>query len=289
MLQRITLYILTILAATAAGCSAGRSDGDSPRRLAVSVEPLRALLAPLAAGRFEVSAVMDRSADPESFEPSVARRIATDDAEALFATGALPFEAALAETLPRRVALVTLIDSIDALYGTHDHCTHPGHRHGAPDPHIWTSARNAAAITRAMAATLMRLDPDGAALYASRRDSLCARLDSLDAAVAARLADVPSRAFVVWHPSLSYAARDYGLQQVALGAEGKDFSAAAIRRAIDEATEAGARVCFVQRGQDTGRTRSVAAETGMRIVEIDFTGADWPAQLNIIADELARP
>ena len=49
--------------------------------------------------------------------------------------------------------------------------------------------------------------------------------------------------FLVWHPSLSYFARDYGLHQIALGgAEHKEVSIPALREAIEEARGSGASV-----------------------------------------------
>ncbi|MDE6453335.1 MAG: zinc ABC transporter substrate-binding protein [Muribaculaceae bacterium] len=288
-----TAYCLLALTALAFAAACGGKGGTRTerRQLAVGIEPVRALLEPLARGRFDVVCVMDRSTDPENFEPSVSRRMAADASAAFFMTGALPFETTLAEALPDSVSRVRLLDAVEPVYGTHDDCGHAHHTHdGAmPDPHIWTSARNARRMVAAMAAELQRLDPAAAAIYASRRDSLTARLDSLDASVAATLADAPARTFVVWHPALSYAARDYGLQQVALGAEGKDFSAPAMRRAIERARTAGARVMFVQRGSDTGRTRSVCDAAGLRPVEVDLLSPDLETELKTIARELARP
>ena len=279
-----------IAALMLAGCHRSGSEAGRMPQLTVSIEPLRALLEPLARGRFEVVCVMDRATDPETFEPSVSRRVAADASEAFFYTGAIPFETALCRTLPDSVERISMLEAVEPIYGTHDHCTNShDHSHGMPDPHIWTSARNARGMAAAMAAGLTRLDPAGADIYAARLDSLTARLDSLDASVATRLAGARQRAFVVWHPSLSYPARDYGLRQVALGAEGKDFSVSAMRDAVSEAREAGAAVMFVQRGSDSGRARSVAADAGVRLVELDLMDPDLNSLLNTFADELARP
>ena len=93
---------------------------------------------------------------------------------------------------------------------------------------------------------------------------------------------------MVWHPPLSYIARDYGLHQVALGAEGKDFSAAGLKAAIDRARAAGSRVFFVQRGLDSRQAAGVCREAGAAIVEIDPMSYNWQSQLKTIADEIAR-
>ena len=134
--------------AVAAACSRTASHGEShARSIAVSIEPLRALLEPLASGRFDVTCVMDRGADPENYEPSMSGRMAVDDSEAFFCTGGLPFEQSLADAAPSSVLKVSMLDAVTPLYGTHDNCGHAhAHTHGAPDPHIWCSARNARAM-----------------------------------------------------------------------------------------------------------------------------------------------
>ncbi|MDE6486112.1 MAG: zinc ABC transporter substrate-binding protein [Muribaculaceae bacterium] len=292
MKKTVYCTILAIVGLLAA-CSGGRASDTATRRLAVSIEPLRALLEPLARGRFEVAGVMDRGGDPENFEPSISRRMAVDASEAFFITGGLPFERTLADAAPPAVNVVDVSQGIDPVYGTHDHCGHAhaegeNHAHGMPDPHIWTSARNARRIAATMAATLARLDPDAAPLYAARLDSLDAVLATLDSTAAATIAASGARAFMVWHPSLSYLARDYGLRQVALGAEGKDFSAAGMRDAIRDARDARAGVFFVQRGLDPAQAAGVCREAGARTVAIDPLAYDWQQQIKTIADELAR-
>ncbi|MDE6110145.1 MAG: zinc ABC transporter substrate-binding protein, partial [Muribaculaceae bacterium] len=230
--------------------------------------------------------------DPESFEPSMSSRMAVDRAEALFVAGGLPFEQTLIDTF-KGDEVVKMADVVEPVYGTHDNCGHAHHHghdhdHGLPDPHVWTSIRSSRAMAAAMAAKLAELDPDGAHVYAARLDSLDRALAAADSTASAILATAPSHAFMLWHPSLSYTARDYGLQQVALGAEGKDFSAAGITRAIDKARESGARVFLVQRGLDPRQAQSVAAGAGVRTAEIDPMARDIAAEIINIAHEIAR-
>ena len=66
-----------------------------------------------------------------------------------------------------------------------------------------------------------------------------ARLDSIDNAITARLAPHKGDSFIVWHPSLSYFARDYGLNQVVVGgSEHKESSIADLKESIDTARNA---------------------------------------------------
>lgn len=292
-MMRQIAYCLVALVALA-GCT-GRRPGaavaDTRPELVVSIEPLRAMLEPLAGDRFRVVSLMDRSADAESFEPSMARRMAAERAACVFVSGVLPFEDALTATLPDSVPTVDLSREVELLYGTHYHDGHghEGHARGkVPDPHIWTSVPNARRITACMAETLCAIDPAHAGEYAARRDSLDCGLAALDAYARAQLQQAPSQAFVVWHPSLSYFARDYGLNQVALNSEGKDLSAARMGEAVDRARRSGARVFLSEKGMNPRQARSIASEAGVRVVEIDLMSADWNEQIKRLVDEIAQ-
>lgn len=295
MIKKITLCLVLLAALAACGGRDTRPDRAPERRtLAVSIEPLRAMLEPLAQGRFDVISVMDRGTDAELFEPSMSRRVAAESASGIFITGLLPFEKALAATLPDSVGAVDLSRCVDLIYGTHDHGAADGAeaadttRRGMPDPHIWTSVRNARRITAAMAAELVRLDPAWKDVYAARLDSIDKVLAGLDQYAVMRLRNAPSKAFVVWHPSLSYFARDYGLRQVVLGSDGKDMSVAQLRRAIEDARASGARVFLTQRGSSSRSAGSVSAEAGTRLVQFDALSAEWQEMIKRLTDELSR-
>ena len=67
--------------------------------------------------------------------------------------------------------------------------------------------------------------------YTQFNDSLAELRDK----VSETLGKAKRRTFAVWHPSLSYFAREFALEQLPLGVEGKDLSAKALAEAIDHA------------------------------------------------------
>ena len=109
-MKKTAYCIIGVLAMLLAACAGRGASGSERRQLTVSIEPLRALLEPLARGRFEVTGVMDRGGDAENFEPSMSRRMAVDASEAFFITGGLPFERALADAAPATVSVVDVSD-----------------------------------------------------------------------------------------------------------------------------------------------------------------------------------
>ncbi len=112
-------------------------------------------------------------------------------------------------------------------------------------------------------------------------------MDSIDSVVAGRLGS-EGGAFAVWHPSLSYFARDYGLEQIAVGAESKEVSPRRLKEIIDEARADSVEVFFFQREYDSRQAQTINSAIGSRLVTIDPLSYDWEGQLFLITDELAR-
>ena len=288
------INILHILAAACvlalSACS--RRAAEKPV-LMVSVEPQRAVLERLVGDEFEVASLLGRGSDPENFEPSMGERLRADAAEVYFATGVLPFEVRLRESSGTRFADTS--QGIEFIYGTHSHAGEEhghddddAHAHsGAPDPHYWTSARGAKVIAANMAAVLAKLHPEMADSLRVRLARTEAHYDSLDAVLARRLASVRSRSFAVWHPSLSYFARDYGMHQLVLGAEGKELSARALGEAISRARADSVAVFFYQEAVDSRQAGAMSAGIGSRLVRINPMAYDWEGQLILAADALA--
>lgn len=274
--------------AVCAACSSP-ADKDMRPTLAVSVAPQASLLKAIAGDDFDVVTVLGGGANPETFEPGMATRLAVDKSAAYFTTGGhLPFEAALGESLADDVRIVNTGYGIEPAYGTHGGNTDGDHPEGGADPHVWTSLVNLAVMVDNMTTALAELNPAHEAIYVRRADSLLTRLDSIDENYRRRLADAPARAFAVWHPSLSYFARDYGLRQIALGQEHKELSALRLKSLIDSAAREGTRVFFFQREYDSRQAATANERIGSRLVTIDPLSPDWEEQMDLIVDELTR-
>ena len=108
----------------------------------------------------------------------------------------------------------------------HDHGHGHGHSHGhgkghghdhdheAFDMHVWLDPVNAGLMAVAIARTLSEVDPANAAKYEANADALVARLDELNAQLAAELAPVNDKPFIVFHDSYRYFEDRFGLTAV---------------------------------------------------------------------------
>ena len=119
--------------------------------------------------------------------------------------------------------------------------------------------------------------------YTQFNDSLAELRDK----VSETLGKAKRRTFAVWHPSLSYFAREFALEQLPLGVEGKDLSAKALAEAIDHAKADSVEVFFFQPGIDSRQAEIMSQGIGSRLVSVNLLDYFWQDQLKLIADEIA--
>lgn len=158
----------------------------------------------------------------------------------------------------------------------HGHWHGHSHGHGPNDPHIWLDPRNAIAMTRAIAATLVRHDPAHAAAYRRNEAHQIALLKGLDRELAARLAPIRHRPYMVFHDAYHYFENRYGLDSVGAVtvAPGRPVGT---RRVLElrEAIADGRVVCLFREPQFPPKLIDALDEgTKARIGVLDPLGAD---------------
>jgi len=94
------------------------------------------------------------------------------------------------------------------------------------------------------------------------------------------------RDFMIYHPALSYFARDYNLQQYALEVEGKTPSPVHLKELSDLGRERQITTIFLQKQFDVKIARVLAGEIGAEVVMIDPLDPDWQNQMLTIATRL---
>ncbi len=286
----VMVSCLVALLQAVSSCAGDAQRSEKPW-IAVSVAPQATIVKAIAGDEYDVLTVLEKGSDPETFEPGMQTRLAADRSKAYLSLGGLlSFENSLAQSLKDGVMVFDTARGIALEYGTHgDSDAHHDSEHaGGADPHVWTSVTNLALMAENIRAALEQLNPANAGLYAERTERLQARFDSLDGAFRARLGEAASKSFAVWHPSLSYFARDYGLKQIALGQEHKELSAKRMKELTDSAAAEGTRVFFLQREYDPRQAETANERIGSRLVTIAPLAEDWEGQMELIVNELTR-
>jgi zinc transport system substrate-binding protein len=290
-LKKIAISAVVLL--VCAACGGGREQAAGG--IVVTIEPLRYVARGIVGEGVEIEVLVPPGASPETYDPTPAQIASTERAQLVFGTGLLDFERSLLGETSEKQSFVNLSTGIELIEGGHSHRdeehthgeehhqhAHHAHNHGT-DPHIWMSPKSLIIMAETAYERIHELYPDSLSYstrYARLRDSLVA----LDAAIESKIAGSARRSFVIFHPGLTYLARDYGLRQIALEQDGKEPSARQLSEVIEMArTEEITKVLY-QNEFPRSMVEVVAAEIGAEPVEIDILGADVPRNIVTITD-----
>jgi ABC-type Zn uptake system ZnuABC Zn-binding protein ZnuA len=259
-------------------------------QLVATVAPIADLVARVGGERVTVTSLVPPGADSHTYEPRPRDVALLGDADAYLGVGLDLNDGAvdLAEQhLPDGAPVLRLGElALDADQLAFDHShdgdghTHshdddaPAHSHGddelGPNPHVWTSVRNAVAMVSTIAGELTTLDADGAEVYDANAEALRVELEELDRAIASAAETVPEahRTLVTYHDAWAYFARDHGFEFVTAVQPGdySEPSAAEVRRTIDLVRELEVPAIFGSEVFPSRVVDAIAAETGATYV-----------------------
>jgi zinc transport system substrate-binding protein len=253
-----------------------------------SIKPIHSLLSGVMAGVGTPALLVKGYASPHSYALKPSDAALLEQARILFWVGpALErFLMRPLETLGADADLVELLQT-DGLtrFAVRQGGLWQAHQHAEPltaadtgttvDGHIWLDPVNAKAIVRRMALELSAVDPERAPRYAENAEALGRRLDALDAELAATLAPVAARPFIVFHDAYQYFEARYGLTGAGSITLDPDQPPGAERLAAIQARLAGAgALCVFHEPQfPTALIETVTRGTGARVGELDPEGA----------------
>ncbi len=272
--------------------SCGRKIEEKPV-ITVSIQPQKFFLEKIVGDKMTVKCLLANGGNPESYEPSLAHLLNLEKSRAYFKIGNIGFESAIINRVHNNnpdLKIYNNSDGIDLLVGTHGECCNHHHHHGDNhdvDPHTWSSVKNARVIVGNMYRAVVELDSVNETYYTGNYNRFIAELDSIDRTITVLLQDKQGTAFVVWHPSLSYFARDYGLEQISVGQEGKESSVQQMQARLDEAREHNARVFFFQKDFDSRQASVVCEQTGVELTSINPLNYEWDKEIVMIANAIA--
>ncbi len=289
MRKNLLIISAILLAAFAAMIVSSCNNAIQQKRMiTVSILPQKFMLEKIVGDKFVISCMLNEGNNPEAYEPSMTHLMNIEHSVAYFCIGYIGFEYAIIDKAHANnpdLKIYNNSDGIETIQGTH---FSPEGKHDEADPHLWTSVRNAMTISKNMLDAVIELDPDNAKTYTANFNNFKAELETLDAEIKAKLAAKQGSAFLVWHPSLSYFAQDYGLKQVSLEYEGKEIPIDKLKQNIDAARESKATVLFVQQEFDSRQAETIGNELGVKMIKINPMGYEWESELTKIADAIAN-
>ncbi len=246
-------------------------------KITVSIEPLRYFTEQIAGDRFEIVTMVPKGSSPEYYEPTAQQMADLSESVLYIKVGSLGFERTWMPRLIANAPHTTVVNSSERVVADEN-----------SDPHVWMSTRNAIVITHNIYDALKRINAKDSLYFRHRLDSLCDVINTTDRYVRKAVAGSPAKAFVIYHPALTYFAADYGMRQIAVEENGREPSAADLQRIISTAKEKGVTSMFVQQEFASRNVDVIADAIGADKVEINPLGYDWNKEMRHIADALGK-
>jgi zinc transport system substrate-binding protein len=262
----------------AAACSGGDGSGSDPNRVDVvaAFYPLQFLAERIGGDAVTVTNLVKPGAEPHDLElhPRQVGQVAGAEL-ILYLAGFQPaVDEAVAQNGGDRAFDVTGVQPL--LHATavdHEHAGEAGHAEegGGKDPHLWLDPTRLATVGDRLADRLAEADPDHAADYAARAETLHTELDRLDADLTQGLRTCQRREIVTSHTAFGYLAERYRLEQVAVSGLTPEGEPAPRRLAevAREAREHGATTIFFETLVSPKVAETVAREVGARTAVLD--------------------
>jgi zinc transport system substrate-binding protein len=277
--------LFTILAMSASALSCGHEEASDKIGVVVTVQPQAEFVENVGGDMVKVTVMIPPGASPHTYEPTPSQMTEAARAKLYAKVGSgVEFEITYMDkisALNKNMLVVDCSESIQLIAS--EDPDEPG-----MDPHIWVSPRNARIMVQNICTGLIQVDPENKSYYEMNRDTYLNKLDELDKEISDKLADVQNRAFIVFHPSWGYFAKDYNLEQIAIEVGGKEPSAQDIIHVIEEAEKRNIKVVFASPQFNPQSAEVIAKEIDGRVILIDNLARDYIANLQSVLNEMAQ-
>ena len=268
-------------------CTACSGRPAQEKQIMVTIEPQRYFAQQVADTLFEMLTMVPPGTSPESYDPTPRQMAQLARCKAYFCIGYIGFENAWLDRLKQNNPQVAFFNNSQGIPLESGHVHTHAHAHDTVDPHTWTSPRAARTIARNICEALSELDPANRLIYQQNLQKLLAEIDRTDQAVQSYLSRSSQKAFIIYHPALTYFARDYGLTQYAIETDGKEPSPEQLKQLVDRAKRESIRTVFIQQEFDRKNAEIIARETGSRLVVINPLSGQWSEEVIRIAKVLS--
>ena len=278
----LSLFVVCIFA------SACNSNKQKENKIMVTIEPQRFFAEQLAQPFFTIETMVPNNTSPETYDPTPNQMAELAHCKAYWAIGDLGFEIAWLRKIKDNFPDLHFYKTSLNVEPIVVQIPHGDHFHDGVDPHIWSSPKEIEIMVQNMYESLIALDPDNKETYAENLKKVKTRIAGVDEKIKECLANSSQKAFIIYHPTLSYFARDYGLTQYSIEADGKEPSPELLKNIIQKAQEENIRTIFIQQEFDQKNAETIAKETGSRLVAINPLSYNWEEETIKIAQALSN-
>ncbi len=271
------LYLI-ILCVILAGCKgtpqkqadSGKTSGTEKPAVTVTISPYKYFVDQIAKGKVDVNVMVSNGNNPETYEPYAQQMMELSKSALYLKVGSIGFEQTWMKKLQDNAPDMKVIDTSVGIKPAKT----PG---GNIDPHVWMSCSNARIIASNILKALCELEPKNKAFFEKNYQSLLSIIDKRDSTIKESFKKDPDlvHKFVIYHPILTYFARDYQLEQLAIEEEGREPSASQLKSLIERARKEKIKFCLIQAEFANRNTTTFIKESHTKPMNINPLQGDW--------------
>ena len=277
MKRFLYLIILCVILAGCKGTPQKQADSGKASRtekpavtVTVTISPYKYFVDQIAKGKVDVNVMVSNGNNPETYEPYAQQMMELSKSALYLKVGSIGFEQTWMKKLQDNAPDMKVIDTSVGIKPAKT----PG---GNIDPHVWMSCSNARIIASNILKALCELEPKNKAFFEKNYQSLLSIIDKRDSTIKESFKKDPDlvRKFVIYHPILTYFARDYQLEQLAIEEEGREPSAAQLKSLIERARKEKIKYCLIQAEFANRNTTTFINESHTKPMDINPLQGDW--------------
>lgn len=249
---------------------AGMAESNAKPTVTVTIPPYQYFVDKIAGDKVDVNVMVSNGNNPETYEPNAQQMMELSNSALYLKVGSIGFEQTWMKKLQDNAPDMKVIDTSVGIKPAQT----PG---GNIDPHVWMSCKNARIIASNIFKALCQLEPENKTFFQKNYQQLLSSIDRQDSIIRKSFKDNPEmvRKFVIYHPILTYFARDYQLEQLAIEEEGREPSAAQLKSLIERARKQKIRYCLIQAEFANRNTTTFIKESQTKAMDINPLQADW--------------
>ena len=249
---------------------ASMAESNAKPTVTVTIPPYQYFVEKIAGDKVDVNVMVSNGNNPETYEPNAQQMMELSNSALYLKVGSIGFEQTWMKKLQDNAPDMKVIDTSVGIKPAQT----PG---GNIDPHVWMSCKNARIISSNIFKALCQLEPENKTFFQKNYQQLLSSIDRQDSIIRKSFKDNPEmvRKFVIYHPILTYFARDYQLEQLAIEEEGREPSAAQLKSLIERARKQKIRYCLIQAEFANRNTTTFIKESQTKAMDINPLQADW--------------
>ena len=275
------ILFATVLLAFLGSCNSTKNNESAGNVITVSILPQKTFVEKIAGTDFKVNVLIPPGASPAAYTllPSQLKDIASS--VIWFRIGYIGFEHSWKEKIEQANTSMKVVDLSEGLDLIADAVEQHGdhvHMNGV-DPHVWLSPVLVKQMAKRIYDELILLKPEKTAEYKTNYLRFIKECDQLNIELKNKLRPFKGRKIIVFHPSLSYYARDYGIEQYSLESGGKEPTPQHMAKVVNLAKRENINVIYIQSEFDRDHARVFAEEIDGTVIQVSPLNPAWADNL----------